>query len=503
MAVTPIGMLIVSAAFILLLLPKPWLWGFAIFVLPFQAAAIITIGGDDQMAGISPVYFILILATARDLVFAALRGDFRVPIKVLNVYAPALLFFLWSAATALIWPRLFAGQITVVAYYGNGNELQVSSSNIIHSLYLLICVSSSFMISLAVSRSNDRVSNLLMRAYIAASIVAGAFIIYHALHLYFGMPFPLEFFYSNPSAAQNQFGMIASEMGKQLLLMRPSGTFSEPSYAAMYMVGFFGFVTAMYIHRKRSRLLLFGVVTTFLMVMLIGSSGGLIILALVTSYLVLNGIFSLLKLQGLKEYRKFFKPLGIIAICCILPLVVFTNILDMLSLGFKVLLLDKLQTGSGAERMATEYMALQVFVDSYGLGTGLGSNQSWTLPGYILSNTGMVGLLLLGWFALSVTKLAQRTLKELRSGGIEYGNIHAWLFSAVCLLLIGFICVPILLVPNIWIVIGILTGLSFRESNQANMGHISKADGCFSRKQHKPSLKPDFPVGHYLTKQIL
>ena len=407
MAVTPIGMLIVSIAFILLLLPKPWLWGFAIFVLPFQAAAIITIGGGDQATGISPAYFILILATARDLVFAALRGDFRVPIKLLNVYVPALLFFLWSATTALIWPRLFAGQITVAAYHGNGSELQVSSSNMIHSIYLLICVSSSFMISLAVSRSNDRVSNLLMRSYIAASIVAGTFIIYHALHLYFGMPFPLEFFYSNPSAAQNQFGTIGS--GMQLLLMRPSGTFSEPSYAAMYMVGFFGFVTAMYIHGKRSGLLLFGVVSTFLMVMLIGSSGGLIILALVASYLMLCGTVSLLQLRH-KKYRRFFKPLGVIVICCVLPLVVFPNLLDILSLGLKFLLLDKLQTGSGAERMATEYMSLQVFVDSYGLGTGLGSNKSWTLPGYILSNTGMIGLLLLGWFALSVTKLAQRTL---------------------------------------------------------------------------------------------
>ena len=469
MAVTPIGMLIIFIAFILLFLPKPWLWGFAIFVLQFQAAAIITIGKGDQDAGISPAYFILILAIARDLVFAALRDDFRVPIKLLNVYAPAILFFLWSVATALIWPMLFAGQIAVAAYHGDGNELQASSSNIIHSIYLLICVASSFMISLAVSRSSNRVSNLLMRSYIAASIVAGAFIIYHALHLYFGMPFPLEFFYSNPSAAQNQSGIIAPEMGMQLLLMRPSGTFSEPSYAAMYMVGFFGFVSALYIHGKRSRLLLFGVVTTFLIVMLIGSSGGLIILALVTSYLVLSGIFSLLKLQGLKKYRRFFKPLGIIVICCVLPLVVFPHLLDMLSLGFKFLLLDKLQTGSGAERTATEYMALQVFVDSYGLGTGLGSNQSGTLLGYVLSNTGVIGLLLLGWFALSVTKLAQRTIKRLRSGNIEYGNIHAWLLCAVCLLLIGFICVPILLVPNIWIVIGILTGLSIRVSNQATM----------------------------------
>jgi hypothetical protein len=468
MAVTPIGVLIIFIAFILLFLPKPWLWGFAIFVLQFQAAAIITIGKGDQAAGISPAYFILILAIARDLVFAALRDDFRVSIKLLNVYAPAILFFLWSVATALIWPMLFAGQIAVAAYHGDGNELQVSSSNIIHSIYLLICVSSSFMISLAVSRSSDRVSNLLMRSYITASIVAGAFIIYHALHLYFGTPFPLEFFYSNPSAAQNQFGIIAPEMGRQLLLMRPSGTFSEPSYAAMYMVGFFGFVTAMYIHRKRSRLLLFGVVTTFLIVMLIGSSGGLIILALVASYLVLRGTVSLSQLWD-KKYRRFFKPLGIIVICCVLPIVVFPNLLDMLSLGLKFLLLDKLQTDSGAARMATEYMALQVFVDSYGLGTGLGSNQSGTLLGYILSNTGMIGLLLLGWFALSVTKLAQRTIKRLRFGDIEYGNIHAWLLCVVCLLLIGFIGIPILLVPNIWIVIGILTGLSIRVSNQATM----------------------------------
>jgi len=468
MAVTPIGILIVSVAFVLLFLPKPWLWGFAIFVLPLQAAAIITIGEGYQSAGISPAYFILILATARDLFFDALRDGFQVPIKLLNVYAPAILFFLWSVATALMWPMLFAGQIAVAAYHGDGNELQVSSSNIIHSIYLLICVSSSFMISLAVSRSSDRVSNLLMRSYITASIVAGAFIIYHALHLYFGMPFPSEFFYSNPSAAQNQFGMIASDLGMQLLLMRPSGTFSEPSYAAMYMVGFFGFVTALYIHRKISRLLLLGVVTTFLIVMLIGSSGGLIILALVASYLVLCGTVSLLQLRY-KKYRKFFKPIGIIVICCVLPLVVFPNLLDMLNLNLKSLLLDKLQTGSGAVRMATEYMALQVFVDSYGLGTGLGSNQSLTLLGYTLSNTGMIGLLLLGWFALSVTELSQRTIKILRYGDIECGNIHAWLLCVVCLLLIGFIGVPILLVPNIWIAIGILTGLSFRVYNQVNI----------------------------------
>ncbi len=288
------------------------------------------------------------------------------------MYAPVLLFVLWGVVTALIWQRLFAGQVTVTAYHGDGSNLQASSSNIIHSIYLVICVLSSFMISLAVSRSSDRVSNPLMRSYIAASIVAGAFIIYHALHLYFGMPFPLEFFYSNPSAAQNQFGMIAPETGMQLSLMRPSGTFSEPSYAAMYMVGFFGFVSALYIHETRSTLLLFGVVTTFLIVMLIGSSGGLIILGLAASYMVLCGIVSLLQLQDLKKYRKFFKPLGIIAICCVLPLVVFPNLLVILSEGLKLILFDKLQSASADSRIITEYMSLQVFIDSFGLGVGLG-----------------------------------------------------------------------------------------------------------------------------------
>jgi fatty acid desaturase len=134
--------------------------------------------------------------------------------------------------------------------------------------------------------------------------------------------------------------------------------------------------------------------------------------------------------------------------------------------------------------MAVEYMSLQVLVDSGGLGVGLGSNQSLTLLGYVLSNTGIVGLLFLGWFAYSVTKLVQKTLKGLRFGGIEYRNMHAWLVCTVCLLLMGLIGIPILLVPNIWIVIGILTGLSFRESSLTTMEHTARADCCLARNQH-------------------
>jgi hypothetical protein len=473
MTVTPIGMLIISVAVLLLYLPKPWLWSFAIFVLPFQATAVITLGGGDEATGVSPVYFVLILAIARDLILAPLQGHFRVPIKLLNAYTPVLLFFVWSAVTALIWPRLFAGQITVVAYRGDGSDLQASASNVIHSIYLMICVLSSFMISLAVSRPSDRVSNLLMRSYIAASIVAGAFIVYHALHLYLGMPFPLEFFYNNPSAAQNQFGLTVSETGMQLSLMRPSGTFSEPSYAAIYMVGFFGFVCGLYIHGQRSMLLFFGIVTSFLIVVFIGSSGGLIIVALVTAGLGLRSLASLLQLQDLKNYRRFFKPLGMIAICCLLPLAVFPDLADMLTSVLRLTLIDKFQTASADSRMVTEYMTLRVFLDSFGLGVGLGGNQSLTLPGYILSNTGIVGLLLLGWFAHSVIKLVRRALQGLYPGSTDYGNIHAWLLCASCLLLIGFIGVPILLVPNIWIIIGILIGLSLRVSNQATVEETS------------------------------
>ena len=133
------------------------------------------------------------------------------------------------------------------------------------------------------------------------------------------------------------------------------------------------------------------------------------------------------------------------------------NLRDKILQSVDLMVVDKLATDAG-KRGEVELNALRVFRDSYFLGGGLGSNECFTVGGYLLSNTGIVGAVLVGLFAWSTLKLTRTTLDTAPIQDSISTDIISLLFFLWGLLLAGLVGVQLLFQPILWLAIAMLVG---------------------------------------------
>jgi hypothetical protein len=84
------------------------------------------------------------------------------------------------------------------------------------------------------------------------------------------------------------------------------------------------------------------------------------------------------------------------------------TIVPSLNMILNGVLLDKLNTGSGINRTSADIFSWNLFLDTYGLGVGLGSHRTSSFLFNLLSNVGFVGSLL--WF-IFIFKLLKPVFK--------------------------------------------------------------------------------------------
>ena len=105
---------------------------------------------------------------------------------------------------------------------------------------------------------------------------------------------------------------------------------------------------------------------------------------------------------------------------------------------------------------------MNVFIETYGMGVGLGSNQTNTLWGYTLSNLGIVGAGLLGWFAFIIWRSANWAIRYSREWSLSVRALSAFAFGVT---IVGMIGVEILIEPSIWVITGLIVGISVAARN--------------------------------------
>ena len=100
--------------------------------------------------------------------------------------------------------------------------------------------------------------------------------------------------------------------------------------------------------------------------------------------------------------------IGVISIAIILSgaFVVADN-WAAINIILKNVLFNKAESTSFQQRSFADYLALQIFTQTYGIGVGLGSHKANSLLLTLLSNTGVVGVVLFCWF-LFVLFLSKR-----------------------------------------------------------------------------------------------
>lgn len=311
-----------------------------------------------------------------------------------------LLLTLYAVFTAMFFPRLLQGMTETMAVqrlaagrsYISMAPLAPSTSNVTQAVYALGGLAC-FVFAFAYCRQAGALSRL------AAAIMALA-----ALNLAFALLDVITYH----TGAASLFDFIRTANYALLTgtekagFKRISGTFPEASAFAAYTVVLFAFVASLWLDRMRS--------------WLTGALAGLLVLASVlsTSATGLIGLIAVLLFLGFRAAHGMLgngpmgRPAFLLSLVVVLPLLFLFTIVLVPGMAEQVesflddVLLSKLDSHSGRERSAWNAVAYQVFLDTWGLGAGLGSARASSYLLVLLSNVGLLGTVLFFLFFTSV-----------------------------------------------------------------------------------------------------
>jgi hypothetical protein len=487
MSITPIGLIVIPLSlFIFYFRPKfliPW----AIIVSAFQAASVVNVGGGFAI-GVSPYFFVVSLVAIR-FTAACLQGrlGFERGDMALDFTRPLLMLAAWGVASAFLLPHLFAGIHVDTPRLGMDpvatTPLEWSMSNAAQAGYLIL--NTLFMIYVMWRSTDSYYIDQLASSFVWAGAIASAVGAYQlAAHL-LGFPFPEEIFNSNAGWQQLVSQKVAGAW-------RVSATFNEPSSAGIFFAAWTTYLLFLTMDRRSASGLLWILFWC-----------GIVMLILTTSTTGYLTAFILIALLISKE-------LGTLAIKGYINeklLLTFAAIVTALGAAalfipdFHQLLSDilwyKSQSHSGQERHSTILVALDVAMQSGGLGVGLGSNRPSGMLFYILSNIGIPGSILI----VSLISATRRAVVRAMHAPDPSDKIRAYTRSAAWAL--AMYCVAMCISgadissPHLWILWSLVVGYArYAVEAPRTMPIVGLGEGATGAMRKKiVLLTPEFRVG--------
>ncbi len=410
--------------------PLHWLaaTGFACFL---QGASpfILTAGG--RLAGMAPAY----LLTGVGFIHY-LRERMRIgsndAIPVRGWTAPQLWLLAFTAIGllgAVFLPRVFAGIAHAMGSRGSINEVAFtavspSGTNIIQAFYLVAnLMLFSFASYLVATREGGLRWALKGVAYgLAFACLLG---LYQLLAYYTGLPWPTEVINSNTGVGQFPDQMAGG-------IKRISSTFWEPSLLGYNFVGCLG----LFLLGGRAPAL--GVFALCVLMLSTSSLGYFGLVGLVGVWLLLDKRV----VGGVK-----LKIGAAVAFTCLAFIGIDYLLLD--SRALQDLVLNKADSSSGVGRSTADALALETFIESAGLGVGVGSTRASSFLATLLATTGLPGMLTFCAFAGTLVMACYRQ-PDAESRQLCFGLIG--------FLIVWFIAIPDLVQATFWLVAGVASG---------------------------------------------
>ncbi len=173
--------------------------------------------------------------------------------------------------------------------------------------------------------------------------------------------------------------------------------------------------------------------------------------AYITLFLVLFLIIFFSKPYKLKKGFRIFiiknkiKAYTTLLLSILIVFTLFTHFIFGLDTLFKIVdlyLLNKSESMSFSSRTTADIHALKLFIESYGLGVGLGSNRPSSLVPYLLSQCGIIGTVAFFYFIFSILKFTYDTLKRTQYFG--------YFFLLPTILIAQLIAYPDITNPTLW-----------------------------------------------------
>jgi len=409
--------------------PSHWLaaTGFAAFL---QGASPFVLTAGGRLAGMAPAYllaFVGLFHYLRGRLDPAARAHDERPWSAPQLWLWA--FTIIGVLGALLLPRLFHGVAHAMLSRGSINAatmvgVEFGGTNVIQAFYLVLNLA---LFSTAAALVAARPDGLrwAMRGVAAGLAFASLLGLYQLLAFYAGLPWPAEIINSNAGVGQFPDQMAGD-------IKRITATFWEPSLLGYNFVGCLG---VFLLGGRNTRLGLLALAVLLLSTSSLGYFG---LAALVAVWLCAD--------RDAAASSKWRVALGLAAVC-----VVFV-VADQLYTGGAVLdalVLNKAESSSGVGRSTADHYALQTFLESGGLGVGVGTTRASSFAATLLATTGLPGFIAFMAFATTLILQCRRADdREARELGLG---------------LTGFLIVWVIAIPDVvqatfWLIAGAAAG---------------------------------------------
>lgn len=395
MTVTALGGVFLPLTLFVLLFRRAWLLPLLCVAAVLQSPSAIDLHLGDGRYGLTP-FVVAALFCLLDLLRRWIQGER--PLPPMRSLPPWLLawlaFVIWSLLATLLWPWVFAGALVQAPLGADGMDgpltpLRWSASNAAQLVNLLL-IAGVAVWTLRVGGDSGLPRRFLLGvvAALAVSVLVG---LQQRLAWNGLLPMWEGFWASNPSYDQN-FRTWAGPVP------RVSWPFVEASYASAWFAALLGGFVALFLADVRRHRALLGIlVAMFALGNTLGATGFLAALAFGVLALVAV-LAALAAAPRLREGLCYRIALGTLVLGCVglaTHLVLrHYGLLEGASQALDSLLEGRNQTVLGDVRPEANWQALRVLADSWGLGVGMGSNRASSYLATLLSNRGLVGVLL-------------------------------------------------------------------------------------------------------------
>ena len=433
MGVTQLSFLLFPLCFYCILSPERQLMLVFVFG-TMPAAAALVFGGFGVQPSLIPALLFIAYVLLQMLLGVTYRGSDY----VMKYFAPFMAVTGYAVAGSVILPRLFEGKIFVYPQkqdaIGGMMLLQPTASNLTQDSYILINTLFLVVAACYLTRPGLHLRRIF-QVYWASGFLVAAVCFWQLANKLAHVPFPEEFFFSNPGwslLTTQSFGRVP----------RINGSFPEPAAAATYLAGIIYSTAWTILKGHRSRMARLLLPTALLAILITTSTTGYAALAIGGAMLSIHSL-----LTGATRILARIALVGSAAVGMSLFVVLAVATFSPATIGAaNTVLASTLSKGDSAsynDRTNTDEDSLEMVVPTYGLGTGWGSNRASSLIPSLLSTIGVVGVLGLIWFNLSIVRklaLARRSRPD---------DDQRMLLDATSMALVGRIVAICLSGPNV------------------------------------------------------
>jgi hypothetical protein len=453
LSVPYLGFLLLPLGVFLCLRPPLALLIATILAAPWMAASVLNISFGQYTFGIQPGYYFAALYLISATVSSRAGPRQSKTVTTLQRYSVALA--VWGALSAAVLPLVFAGRVLVVAprilyVLGSpGTPLSFQNTNVSHTIYL-VCVLAFFAAAVRQMSSHPRMLESCANWYTVAGILATGTALYDLLRWKYGLP-SIAWLFENPQYGKSLF--LATSQGEFLQrsgdYLRVSGCFPEASYFGQFEAAFFPF--ALYRAMKA------GHKTDWLAAII--SLVGLVLSVSPEAYIAGGALATVATWRAMKVGRRIhpavLRAAAVILIGGSLFAVFYEPIMNRASTAID----QKIQTDSFAMRTTWDLIGARVFVETYGIGAGLGSNRASSLLMTILSNIGVPGALLFLGIGATLLRARKRAAAWFHGAAGPGGpNVDALVLAAAGSFGAAAIAIPDIVIINMWTTLALAAG---------------------------------------------